>query len=788
MTTATEVVVTLRTPHPKQALFVDSAVKRIIICAGRRGGKTVGVAIKAVKALLAGQRVLYAAPTGEQTDRFWFEVCRALHNVIEAGTYRKNETERYIERPGTQNRIKAKTAWNANMLRGDYADLLILEEWQLMAEDIWEDVGAPMLIDNNGDAVFIYTPPSLRSSGVSKAKDPRHASKMFKMAQADTSGRWAAFHFTSFDNPYLPREALAEVAQDMSRDSFRKEILAEDDELETSWLVHGKFNESLCKIPRFAVPTNWDVYSGHDFGCVDTETEILTLKGWLKEKDVSDNEVVLTLNPATGLAEWQTILAMNRYQGIFPMRLIEQRGHNSLTTANHRWLVQKRKSGKLVFETSETLKASDNVKCAAPCSTLPTEPVYRDSFVELVAWFWTEGQIDAGGISIWQNEGEKAAQIRRCLTSEYGEPLVNTRNGRERAAAGWLERPHRKGYSPTSGLPTGHELCHFAINMNGADRLLAVAPHRIVKPEFIASLTTSQLQLFIETSIKGDGWQRQGRGGKQAAQSLSQSERVRLEPFQIACTLAGIRTYLHQGEEKSYVSLYKRPNFQIGKACQKRILYEGVVWCPTTPNGTWLARRKGTVYFTGNSANPAALFIARAKGPPGPNQPVAPGAPLHMRMNDLVVFREYLPGPGNSTAQNVNCFQELMEGYTVRRSVGGNKTTEDEIRQAYAAHGWPIQEPSTWPVKLQFDRVVGLEELNKLYVFDDLYGLIAEMAGCMWVLDDTNRPTTGKIKDEAQFHLLAAARYILSEFLPETTGQYSVTGGRPKNFQMWDMG
>ncbi len=30
--------------------------------------------------------------------------------------------------------------------------------------------------------------------------------------------------------------------------------------------------------------------------------------------------------------------------------------------------------------------------------------------------------------------------------------------------------------------------------------------------------------------------------------------------------------------------------------------YTGTVWCPTTPNGTWLARYRGNVFYTGNSA------------------------------------------------------------------------------------------------------------------------------------------------------------------------------------------
>ena len=261
-----EITVHLREPHESQQKFIRSKAKRKIVKAGRRGGKTVGVGIEAVERFLDGRRVLYAAPTSEQTDRFWFEVTKSLLPAIEEGIYKKNETERFIEKPGTENRIKAKTAWNANTLRGDYADFLIFDEWQLMSEDAWDDVGAPMLLDNNGDATFIYTPPSLKSSGVSKARDPRHASKMFEAAKNDSTGRWEAFHFTSHENPHLSVEALTEITDDMSRDSYLKEIMAEEDDSQLNLLVYSCFDEKECVRPRMEIPKEWLVFTGHDFG------------------------------------------------------------------------------------------------------------------------------------------------------------------------------------------------------------------------------------------------------------------------------------------------------------------------------------------------------------------------------------------------------------------------------------------------------------------------------------------------------------------------------------------
>lgn len=220
--------VVLLAPHTKQAEFINSKAKRNVIRAGRRGGKTVGVAIRAVNKFLEGRRVLYAAPTQEQIERFWVEVTRALRPAIDSKRVHKNETKHLIEIPGTENRIRAKTAWNADSLRGDYADELILDEWQLMNEDAWRLVGAPMLLDNNGNATFVYTPPSLHSRSASKADDPQHAAKLFKRAKADESGRWAVFHFASHDNPYIDADAIQDLAHDMTALAYRMEIEAQD--------------------------------------------------------------------------------------------------------------------------------------------------------------------------------------------------------------------------------------------------------------------------------------------------------------------------------------------------------------------------------------------------------------------------------------------------------------------------------------------------------------------------------------------------------------------------------
>ena len=219
-----ELTVNLRKLHDKQHEIKASPAKRKVIRAGRRGGKTTLVADDAVDRFLDGGRILYGVPTAEQVDRFWFECCKALAEPIEAGVYTKNQTRHIIELPGTEQRIRAKTAWDSDTLRGDYGDLIILDEFQDMDPDALEDVVYPMLLDNDGDLMIVYTSRRINKGG----RGLKKANELYKRAQADTSGRWSAFKFTSLDNPYLSKTALTEITQDMTNLSYRAEIMAEE--------------------------------------------------------------------------------------------------------------------------------------------------------------------------------------------------------------------------------------------------------------------------------------------------------------------------------------------------------------------------------------------------------------------------------------------------------------------------------------------------------------------------------------------------------------------------------
>jgi len=268
---ALEVTITLPEPPPAQASILKSPAKRKMVKAGRKFMKTSCIAVSEsiIGAFQLGIPVLYAVPTSEQLD-VWGYYCKLyLQPLIDRKILKANETDHTIEIKGTQQIMKGKTAWNADSLRGGNWGRVVFDEFQMMNEDAWESVGQPMLLPFNGDATFLFTPPSARTAGVSKAMDPLHASKMFRKMQQDLTGIWQCFHFTSLDNPFLPKEALDLMAKDMSADTYRKEILAEDEDFETSLLVWGAFKEERQLIDPFAIPHDWPVLVGHDFGQIN---------------------------------------------------------------------------------------------------------------------------------------------------------------------------------------------------------------------------------------------------------------------------------------------------------------------------------------------------------------------------------------------------------------------------------------------------------------------------------------------------------------------------------------
>ncbi|WP_220040538.1 hypothetical protein [Streptomyces tateyamensis] len=365
---------------------------------------------------------------------------------------------------------------------------------------------------------------------------------------------------------------------------------------------------------------------------------MLTKRGWLTFGEFSNGDQVLTLNRATGSAEWQPVLGVEIAEsGWRRMILMDGQAHSSLTVPSHQWAVERYSrrpsaprqrdgrgcravgadrapvqvaSWEREFASTEQLRELHRVVALAPLGDPPPLPVHDDAFVELVAWFWTEGHINrsrgklTSGVTIYQSHvanPRHVDRIRAMLSRLYGSP-VEALSRQGDTVPRW--RVYRNGHK------TEFRLNHVA----GAEVLRVVAaPDKVVRPEFISSLTAGQLELFIDVSILADGCYSVGGGAE-----ITQKVRERLDALQIACALTGRYTNLrpshYRGVERWAlgisgsvrttrffpVSAAKRG----GRFTISTVWHRGPVWGPRTVNGFWMARRRGTVYFTGGPVVP----------------------------------------------------------------------------------------------------------------------------------------------------------------------------------------
>jgi len=264
-----QLIVRQRILSPKQNIIKASNAKRIVINAGRRFGKTILTAHIGAERMLNGERVLYVAPSLDQTEAFFTEVLRIFADLIDAGLVYKNATKKLVScGRGT---IRAKTANLPENLRGDSAGLLILDEFAEMNPEMWELVGIPMLLDTGGNAIFISTP-----------KRRNHFFRLFMRCEAGT--RWESFHATSHENPHLNQEALDDLTKDMTAEAYRQEIMAEF--LDSQGMVFSNLDNVLTlgegnhnKHSGHKVVAGIDLAKSDDFtvmtiGCADCKEEL----------------------------------------------------------------------------------------------------------------------------------------------------------------------------------------------------------------------------------------------------------------------------------------------------------------------------------------------------------------------------------------------------------------------------------------------------------------------------------------------------------------------------------
>ena len=120
-------------------------------------------------------------------------------------------------------------------------------------------------------------------------------------------------------------------------------------------------------------------------------------------------------------------------------------------------------------------------------------------------------------------------------------------------------------------------------------------------------LPRNELSALFWALVKGDGGPNKG-GGDYENYFFTQKSKVTLDWFQIIALrlgfYCGTKYRAMDNVSVAYLSKRKYRGLNRGHGNTKQVIpiyYSGMVWCPEVENGTWVARRDGWPFITGNS-------------------------------------------------------------------------------------------------------------------------------------------------------------------------------------------
>lgn len=265
--------------HPTQSAVASHSARFRVLCCGRRWGKTT-LAIEEIKgrAAIPNSRIAYIAPTYQQARDIAWET---LKKELSQAASKINESR--LEITLVNGTLIVLRGWEAiETLRGQYFHLIVLDEVAMYRnfQLTWQEVIRPTLTDYKGEALFISTP-----------KGFNHFYDLFNQETEDSD--YKSFHFSTFDNPFIPREEIEKAQREVTEDRFAQEYLA--DFRKTEGLVYKEFDREkhLIKLADFD-EREWNIQS--TIGGVDPgyrhNAVVLTIKKSASGKYIVYNEWV----------------------------------------------------------------------------------------------------------------------------------------------------------------------------------------------------------------------------------------------------------------------------------------------------------------------------------------------------------------------------------------------------------------------------------------------------------------------------------------------------------------
>lgn len=379
--------------------------------------------------------------------------------------------------------------------------------------------------------------------------------------------------------------------------------------------------------------------SNANYACHDSETQVLTKRGWLKYDQICYGDEIGTMNPDTCRFEWQEVQAIHvhDYDGEM-IRLSGSHNLDVLVTPNHRMYVtteQFRRSvgsgGKLVCDGIKPWRfvRADEIrpgmilpfscvpKDGVPIETFEVPAVRHDryyvseeshpqprmfpmgGFLRYLGWWISEGWVLSKGYPYTIGVSQTTLQAAECTDIRQATGVMR--------AAGVNIREYAQANGLTAWQATDKSLWTWLRANCGT------GSYTKRLPVFVNNLPACQQEEILGSLLLGDGHHRVS--GSASYFTVSDRLADDVQALAIQCGyVSHVCKRMANGVLPVSVRLPKR-TLRVYDHHISRVPYRGVVWCVTVPNGLVVTRRNGKSIVTGNSTlvsgAPAVRFFKR---------------------------------------------------------------------------------------------------------------------------------------------------------------------------------
>lgn len=347
--------------------------------------------------------------------------------------------------------------------------------------------------------------------------------------------------------------------------------------------------------------------------CVDEATEMLTPKGWLRHEEVKEGD--LTYGWRNGHLVEETLQGVHRFPGPVNVLTWTSESLSMVLTPEHRCVVRRRKTTRYGRKVGPSYYADATQRAAhalqsndyiVRTGSIVQRPTLSDDLVRASAWICAEGHYkDGEAITVVQSERANAAYVAEL------EALFARLGGKRYRTIG------------------DHGMVTWSLRGNVAALIRLLLPEKVPGPELWRRLSPHQARLFLYEMARGDGhWANlpdqplppPPTRFSPSLHNFFHSSTVRIwqqrkevrEALHVIATLGGLpaRACSQDAQGRWGLSLSAHRHVSCADRTNRSEAVVPMVWCPELPAGAWVARRRGTIFVTGNSHPVDALGYA----------------------------------------------------------------------------------------------------------------------------------------------------------------------------------